>query len=94
MIETFVCQGDISVTASTNITELLEDDQNGKGVIHMEHANYGGHYVVVANNLSGEYFVKIDQESEEDNLLYSAGYYIFDSAKEKIPYKIFHISNL
>lgn len=61
MIETFVCQGDISITASSNISELLDNDYNGNGVVHMEHANYGGHYVVLASNLEGEYFIKIDQ---------------------------------
>ena len=35
MIETFVCEGDISITASSNITELLEDDENGNGIVHM-----------------------------------------------------------
>jgi hypothetical protein len=44
MVEVFSCIGDIEVMASRNYSKLAGGEQ--EGVVRMEHANYGGHYVI------------------------------------------------
>ncbi len=63
MIEIYSCIGDMQVTASSNITQLISDNATQQGIVRMEHANYGGHYVVSAENLEGEYFIALDSDN-------------------------------
>lgn len=46
----------------------------------MEHANYGGHYVISAENLQGEYFIKVNQLTFGEKglpLKYQIGYHLY-----------------
>ena len=58
MIEIYSCEGDVVVEASRNYS-LLDDtiNPNDQGIVRMEHSNYGGHYVITADNLDGEYYI-------------------------------------
>jgi hypothetical protein len=56
MIEIFSCKNDIVVSAGNNYTKIANNESDG--VLTMEHANYGGHYVISADNVNGEYFVQ------------------------------------
>lgn len=41
----------MEVIASSNFSKLAKGED--EGVVRMEHANYGGHYVISAQNLKG-----------------------------------------
>lgn len=94
MIEIFSCLGDIEVSASANYTKIMNKDQDN--VVRMEHANYGGHYVISAEDLKGEYFVQTKSlapagEKNKD-LQYLISYYLY-TQQEKMPYKVYGIAN-
>lgn len=59
----------------------------------MEHANYGGHYVISAANLSGEYFLKTRSILKDTSLSYVASYYIYDPV-QGMPYRHYMIDSL
>lgn len=53
MIEIYSCSGNVAVKASTNYSILTAEKETDEGIVRMEHANYGGHYVISAENLKG-----------------------------------------
>ena len=57
IIEVYDCRGSVAVEGSSSYYDLLQ----GKNTIMMEHSNYGGHYVISAPKLNGEYFIKANQ---------------------------------
>lgn len=61
----------------------------------MEHENYGGHYVVVADSLKGEYFLETSPLGNERNeISYLISYHLFNKEKgEKMPYHSFGSSS-
>jgi hypothetical protein len=58
----------------------------------MEHANYGGHYVISAENVAGEYFIALDSENTKEELKYIISYHLYNK-NEKTPYKLYGISS-
>ena len=64
MIEIFSCLGQIEVTASSNYTQIA--NSSSQNAVRMEHANYGGHYVISAEDLKGEYYVQTKSLAPED----------------------------
>lgn len=52
----------------------------------LEHANIGGHYIVTAENVEGEYFLEVDPKTSKDNMLYIISYYYYNKLDD-MPYK-------
>lgn len=61
----------------------------------MEHANYGGHYVIVADKLKGEYFLETSPlYDDQTELSYLITYHLFNPEKgDKMPYRSYGINN-
>jgi len=57
----------------------------------LEHANYGGHYVITAENVQGEYFIEVTSKNANQSLLYLISYYYYDT-NDIMPYKKVDIS--
>lgn len=97
VIEIYPCNNDVSVQASSNFSKLISENASDEGIVRMEHANYGGHYVITAENLKGEYFISADRESDEDDnneLKYIITYHLYSPSKgEKMPYKVYGLAS-
>lgn len=94
IIEIYSCRDDVEVRASSNFTLLMSQTENDdSGIVRMEHANYGGHYVIVADNLKGEYFLETSPLSEDETeLSYLITYHLFNPANgDKMPYRSYLI---
>lgn len=62
----------------------------------MEHANYGGHYVISADNVNGEYYVQTKPLTtmSANNMSYVISYYLYSPALgEQMPYRIYDINS-
>jgi hypothetical protein len=95
MIEVFSCKEDIEIRAGSNHSKFEAD---GDGVLRMEHANYGGHYVISAENLTGEYYLQTVPVSSAiknySGMSYVISYYHYDtSLGEKMPYRVYGIQD-
>ena len=60
IIEVYDCRGSVGVEGSNSYYNLLKENDT----IMMEHSNYGGHYVISAPKLNGEYFIKADRNGK------------------------------
>lgn len=86
----------MAVKASSNYATLTSENDTDEGIVRMEHANYGGHYVISAENLKGVYFVQanISWDRENENSSYLISYHLFDTSKgEKMPYRVYSLNN-
>lgn len=45
----------------------MSDSDSDVGLIRMEQGNYGGHYVIVAEKLKGEYYIQVSSMGETTN---------------------------
>lgn len=61
MIEIYSCWGDLSIDASSTYKDFSNSDKH-YGEIVLEQNNYGGHYVVNAESIFGEYFIKVSKK--------------------------------
>jgi hypothetical protein len=87
MIEVFSCWGEISVDASSNYNDLSTSERM-YGEIILEQNNFGGHFVINAENIYGEYFIKVgNRRKHQTDLGYLITYYYYDS-KDVLPYKL------
>jgi hypothetical protein len=66
MIEIFACWGDISVDASSSYKDLSATGQQ-YGEVVLEQNNYGGHFVINAENIYGEYFIKVGNKQKHQS---------------------------
>lgn len=56
----------------------------------MEQNNYGGHYVINAENIYGEYFINVRNKKREADMGYMITYYYYDT-KDALPYKFINL---
>ena len=76
MVEIFVCSGEVGyVEGSRNYTALTSSHSS----IKMQHSNYGGHYVMSAEDVDGEYYVRVSPPTRADTSAdYKIAYYFYD----------------
>jgi hypothetical protein len=53
LIEIFSCADNLKVKASTNYSLLKANNDDVTGIIQMDQANYGGHYVIKTPSRKG-----------------------------------------
>jgi hypothetical protein len=85
MIEVFTCWGELALAATDNYLDFAKRDSPSSEVV-LEQNNYGGHYVVSAEDIFGEYFVRVASRTQGE-VGYLINYYFYD-AKDLLPYKL------
>lgn len=89
MIEVFTCYGDLRISASSNYNNL-SDSKASLNEIVLEQSNYGGHFVINAEQIFGEYFIKVMARKEaEQGYLITYHYY---ENNDIPPYKLIDIA--
>lgn len=87
MIEIFTCYGEISVDASSTYKDFSTPDKQ-YGEIILEQNNYGGHFVINADSIFGEYFIKVsNKRRHQPEIGYIITYYHYNR-NDVQPYKL------
>lgn len=85
MIVVDTCLSEVEVKASEKYEALQKTDKDNQSLVLLEHANYGGHYVITAENVEGEYFVEVNPKNPKDKMLYIISYFYYDK-NDRMPY--------
>jgi hypothetical protein len=86
MIEVFGCWGDIAVDSTHNYLDFTQP-QNDNQII-MEQGNYGGgHFVISAEDINEEYFVRVYSGKKQSKLGYLINYHLYNKG-DVLPYKL------
>ena len=89
MIEVFTCYGDLRIAASRNYNNLSGSNAKLNEIV-LEQRNYGGHFVINAEQVFGEYFIKVMARREaEQGYLITYHYY---EPNDVPPYKLIDLA--
>lgn len=86
MLDVYSCKGDFSLSASNDFSAL-----STAAGIDLEQHNYGGHYVIASESISGEYFLKIIPKAGQEGI-YRLNYYYY-GVEEIFPYKVIDLTS-
>jgi hypothetical protein len=92
MIEVFTCWGEVSIDASSSYNDLAST-RTGSSEVVLEQSNYGGHYVINADRIDGEYFIKVGgRRSQQLELGYLITYHYYEPS-DPAPYKLIDLAD-
>lgn len=89
MIEVFTCYGDLRIAASRNYNNLSGSNARLNEVV-LEQSNYGGHFVINAGQVFGEYFIRVMARKEAE-LGYLIKYHYYEP-NDPPPYKLIDLA--
>lgn len=90
MIEVFTCWGDTGVDSSHSYSNFSRTRATDSSEIIMEHNNYGGHYVISAEDINEEYFIRVFSRNAGADIGYLINYHFYDKG-EVLPYKLINM---
>lgn len=91
-MQIFSCKGDVEVIASARYSDIQNSTSNA---VTLQHSNIGGHYVIQSQEGQAEFFITVQNKTEEEPLFlveYSMvqilPYKYFTNVDESISYKV------
>ena len=92
MVEVFVCWGDVGVEASGTYLDFSQDRHKQK-LLTFEHSNYGGHYVISAEQVSGQYFIRVfNRQKRDSDVAYLITHSYYNTISD-LPYKLVYLNS-